>query len=94
MHSLIVTAKLNHADPHAWLADVGRRIADRPASRLQDLLPWNWQPQDQSTAAAAEPVPGPRWMVTIRLPILSDPARQQRVVSDTGSNLVALHRMD
>jgi len=42
MCSLIVTAKLNNVDPRAWLADVLRRIADHPASRLHELLPWNW----------------------------------------------------
>jgi len=25
----------------AWLADVLRRIADEPARRLDELLPWN-----------------------------------------------------
>ena len=34
MYSLIITAKLNDVDPRAWLADVLRRIADHPASRL------------------------------------------------------------
>ena len=43
MYSLIVTAKLNNVDPQAWLADVLRRIAGHPASRIEDLLPWNWQ---------------------------------------------------
>ncbi len=43
MYSLIVTAKLNNVDPQAWLADVLRRIAGHPASRLEDLLPWSWQ---------------------------------------------------
>jgi transposase len=42
MYSLIVTAKLNDVDPRAWLADVLARIADHPASRLQELLPWHW----------------------------------------------------
>jgi len=42
MYSLIVTAKLNGTDPRAWLADVLRRINDHPASRLHELLPWNW----------------------------------------------------
>jgi len=42
MYSLIITAKLNDVDPRAWLADVLRRIADHPASRLHELLPWNW----------------------------------------------------
>ncbi len=42
MYSLIVTAKMNDVDPQAWLADVLARIADHPASRLDDLLPWHW----------------------------------------------------
>ena len=47
MYSLIVTAKMNDIDPQAWLADVLARIADHSASRLDELLPWNWK-----TAAA------------------------------------------
>jgi len=39
MYSLIITAKLNNIDPRAWLADVLRRIAHHPASRLHELLP-------------------------------------------------------
>lgn len=53
VYSLIVTAKLNDVDPRAWLADVLRRIADQPVSRLAELLPWNWQKQSDKTAAAA-----------------------------------------
>ena len=53
MYSLIVTAKLNDVDPRAWLADVLRRIADHPASRLHELLPWNWRPLGTDVAAAA-----------------------------------------
>jgi transposase len=52
MYSLIVTAKMNDIDPQAWLADVLRRIADHPASRLADLLPWHWKkPADHAVAA-------------------------------------------
>jgi hypothetical protein len=43
IYSLIVTAKLNGVDPRAWLADVLARIADYPATRLTELLPWNWR---------------------------------------------------
>ena len=43
MYSLIVTAKLNNLDPQAWLADVLARIADHPAQKLDELLPWNWK---------------------------------------------------
>ena len=52
MYSLIVTAKMNDIDPQAWLADVLRRIADHPASRLQELLPWHWKKTADQAAAA------------------------------------------
>ena len=53
MYTLIATAKLNDVDPQAWLADVLCRIADHPARRLNELLPWNWQkPAIEHTAAA------------------------------------------
>ena len=42
LYTLIQTAKLNNVDPQAWLADVLARIADHSASRLDELLPWNW----------------------------------------------------
>jgi transposase len=43
IYTLINTAKLNDVDPQAWLADVLARIADHPARRIHELLPWNWQ---------------------------------------------------
>ena len=52
MVSLIYTAKLNGVDPRAWLADVLARIADHPASRLHELLPWNWARAKEGKAAA------------------------------------------
>jgi transposase len=45
---------LNGVDPRAWLADVLARIADHPASRLHELLPWNWKSADQKAAAAPQ----------------------------------------
>ena len=51
MYGLIATAKLNDVDPQAWLADVLGRIAGTPASRLDDLLPWNWRPAAGTLAA-------------------------------------------
>jgi len=44
IYSLIVSAKLNDVDPRAWLADVLARINNHKASRLDELLPWNWTP--------------------------------------------------
>jgi Transposase and inactivated derivatives len=43
IYTLIETAKLNGVDPRAWLADVLARIADHPAKRIADLMPWNWK---------------------------------------------------
>ncbi|MET4214731.1 transposase domain-containing protein, partial [Bradyrhizobium sp. LA2.1] len=43
MLTMITTCRLNDVDPKAWLADVLARIADLPASRLHELLPWEWK---------------------------------------------------
>jgi transposase len=51
--SLLVTAKLNDVDPQAWLADVLARIADHPAQKLDELLPWNWRPITAASDIAA-----------------------------------------
>ena len=53
MYSLIVTAKMNDVDPHAWLADVLARIASHPAHRIDELLPWNWKASREAALAAA-----------------------------------------
>jgi len=53
MYSLIVTAKLNHVDPQAWLADVLARIAEHPARGIDELLPWNWRPRAAPRSRAA-----------------------------------------
>lgn len=53
LYSLIVTAKMNDIDPQAWLADVLARIAGHPASRLDELLPWNWRPAGNAIGRAA-----------------------------------------
>lgn len=40
--SLIETAKLNGVDHQAWLHDTIALIADPPARRIDELLPWNY----------------------------------------------------
>ena len=52
IYSLIETAKLNRLNPQHYLADVLARIADHPARKIADLLPWNWTPADLQRAAA------------------------------------------
>jgi transposase len=52
MYTLIATAKLNDINPQAWLADVLARIANHPASRLDELLPWHWKATQDRAAAA------------------------------------------
>ena len=52
MYTLIGTTKLNDVDPQAWLADVLKRIAGTPQSRLGELLPWNWVPEQRFDQAA------------------------------------------
>jgi transposase len=45
MTTLIMTAKLNDVDPHAWLADVLAHIAATPQSRLPECEPaWKKDP--------------------------------------------------
>ena len=51
IYTLIATAKLNDINPQAWLADVLARIADHPASRLSELLPWHWKAAQLQAAA-------------------------------------------
>jgi transposase len=43
IYTPIETCKLNDVDPRAWLADVLARLADHPAHRVAELLPWNWK---------------------------------------------------
>jgi transposase len=52
MYTLLQTARLNDVDPQAWLSDVLARIADHPARRLDELLPWNWKSAGQPQMAA------------------------------------------
>jgi transposase len=51
--TLIETAKMSGLDPQAWLADVLDRIHDHKINRLDELLPWNWKPAEQTHSAAA-----------------------------------------
>jgi transposase len=43
VYTIVETARMNGLDPEAYLADVLARIADHPANRIDELLPWNWR---------------------------------------------------
>jgi transposase len=51
--TLIESAKLCGLDPEAYLADLLARINDHLVTRLDELLPWNWQPSSGPLARAA-----------------------------------------
>ena len=42
--TIIESAKLSNINPQAYLPDVLARINDHIITRLDELLPWNWQP--------------------------------------------------
>ena len=51
--TVIETAKLAGLNPEDYLADVLARINDHLVTRLDELLPWNWQPLTAEAAQAA-----------------------------------------
>lgn len=52
IYSVIETAKMNGLEPQAYIADVIARIAaDWPASRWDELMPWNWTAEPARLAA-------------------------------------------
>lgn len=55
IYSVIETCKANGVDPQRYIADVTARIAgDWPASRWDELMPWNWKAgADPQVAQAA-----------------------------------------
>ena len=42
--TLIQSCKLNGVNAEAYLTDLIGCIGDHPASRIDELLPWNWRP--------------------------------------------------
>lgn len=51
---VIETAKLNGVEPQAYIADVIEKIASgRPASRWDELMPWNWTAQSAPVSMGA-----------------------------------------
>lgn len=54
IYSVIETCKLNRVEPQAYIANVLAKIAGGwPASRWDELMPWNWQPDVSELVADA-----------------------------------------
>ena len=54
IYTVIETCKMNGVEPQAYIADVIAKIAaDWPASRWDELMPWNWQPFKNTPQAQA-----------------------------------------
>ena len=51
-YTLIESAKMNGLDPQAWLTEVLHRIPDHPSNRIDQLLPWNYNPVSDLSGAA------------------------------------------
>lgn len=51
--TIVETAKMNGLDPQAYLTDILSRIHDHKINRLDELLPWNWQPASAENCKAA-----------------------------------------
>ena len=47
LQTLVATCQANDVDPQDYLADVLMRVNSHPASRIDELLPDQWQPPDQ-----------------------------------------------
>lgn len=47
LYTLLQTAKMNNVNPQAWLTYVLDRIADHPINKIDELLPWNFNPDHQ-----------------------------------------------
>ena len=44
MYTLVETCKRNKVDPYHYLADVLERLPTHPNKKINELLPYNWQP--------------------------------------------------
>lgn len=54
IYSVVETAKLNGIEPQAYIADVIEKIASGwPASRWDELMPWNWTAEVAPVSMAA-----------------------------------------
>jgi hypothetical protein len=44
LQSITATCRLHGVNPYEYVKDVLIRIQRHPASRIDELMPWNWRP--------------------------------------------------
>jgi transposase len=49
VYTIIQSCRLNNVNCEAYLTDIIGRIADHPANKIDELLPWNWKPPDATS---------------------------------------------
>jgi transposase len=54
LHSIVTTCRLHDRNPFEYIKDVLVRIESHPASRIDELLPWNWQPSAPPESDSAD----------------------------------------
>jgi transposase len=54
LYSLLSTCRLHGINPFIWLRDVLQRIAVHPINKIEELLPQNWQTDNNSYAKLTE----------------------------------------
>jgi len=63
LYALVATCEANGVNPVEYITDVLIRVQDHPSSRIDELLPFNWQLIDKPPSPAPAPqtpLPGPR----------------------------------
>ncbi len=53
IYSLIGTARLNDVEPYTYLRAVFERIADHPINKVDELLPWHLDLQNEALPKVA-----------------------------------------
>lgn len=70
IYTVIQTCKANGVDPQAYIADfIGKVADDWPASRWDELMPWNWVSPRRSAHRASRVTCGPQTTLTARAAI-------------------------
>ena len=48
LQSIVATCRLHGVNPYEFIKDVLIRIQSHPAARIDELMPWNWAPIEET----------------------------------------------